>query len=109
MHITCMYIYIIYTYTHIIQYNLSKSNQRCDGIRIYFHLTASHKQAAIGGGNCELTKLNETYTTDNGVTIIGTSSNQSARSAKKVVVCQMMSLSNIYSWYPDNGGCYTWI
>merc|ERR1719468_967473 len=27
--------------------------------------------AAVGGGNCELTKLNETYTTDNGVTIIG--------------------------------------
>ena len=28
-------------------------------------------EAAIGGGNCELTKLNETYVTDNGVTIIG--------------------------------------
>jgi hypothetical protein len=41
--------------------------------------TSRHPQkrpkAAIGGGNCELTKLNETYTTDNGVTIIGTSSN----------------------------------
>jgi len=27
--------------------------------------------AAVGGGNCELTKLNEAYTTPNGVTIIG--------------------------------------
>eukprot|EP00913_Durusdinium_trenchii_P002713 g2511.t1 len=27
--------------------------------------------AAIGGGNCELTRLNETYVTENGVTIIG--------------------------------------
>ena len=30
-------------------------------------------QAAIGGGNCELTKLNQKYVTDNGVTIIGCS------------------------------------
>lgn len=27
--------------------------------------------AAVGGGNCELTRLNECYTTSNGVTIIG--------------------------------------
>jgi len=27
--------------------------------------------AAVGGGNCELTKLNEVYTSENGVTIIG--------------------------------------
>jgi len=27
--------------------------------------------AAVGGGNCELTKLNEKFTTDNGVTIVG--------------------------------------
>eukprot|EP00419_Tripos_fusus_P064064 CAMPEP_0172929846 /NCGR_PEP_ID=MMETSP1075-20121228/218691_1 /TAXON_ID=2916 /ORGANISM="Ceratium fusus, Strain PA161109" /LENGTH=634 /DNA_ID=CAMNT_0013791151 /DNA_START=24 /DNA_END=1925 /DNA_ORIENTATION=- len=27
--------------------------------------------AAVGGGNCELTKLNEAFTTENGVTIIG--------------------------------------
>jgi len=27
--------------------------------------------AAVGGGNCELTRLNEAYTTPNGVTIIG--------------------------------------
>jgi len=27
--------------------------------------------AAVGGGNCELTKLNEKFTTENGVTIVG--------------------------------------
>ena len=32
---------------------------------------ASPPEAAIGGGNCELTRLKETYVTENGVTIIG--------------------------------------
>mmetsp|Transcript_58128 Transcript_58128/g.94475 ORF Transcript_58128/g.94475 Transcript_58128/m.94475 type:complete len:1031 (-) Transcript_58128:2-3094(-) len=50
--------------------------------------------AAIGGGNCELTKLNETYTTDNGVTIIGFA-NLPARMAEQASAMYAQNMANL--------------
>eukprot|EP00434_Breviolum_minutum_P017615 symbB.v1.2.015548.t1/scaffold1164.1/size134582/3 len=50
--------------------------------------------AAIGGGNCELTKLNETYVTDNGVTIIGFA-NLPARMAEQASAMYAQNMANL--------------
>ncbi|CAK9045445.1 unnamed protein product [Durusdinium trenchii] len=50
--------------------------------------------AAIGGGNCELTRLNETYVTENGVTIIGFA-NLPARMAEQASAMYAQNMANL--------------
>lgn len=50
--------------------------------------------AAVGGGNCELTRLNESYVTSNGVTIIGYS-DMPARMANQASAMYAQNMANL--------------
>mmetsp|Transcript_27916 Transcript_27916/g.66244 ORF Transcript_27916/g.66244 Transcript_27916/m.66244 type:complete len:1029 (+) Transcript_27916:78-3164(+) len=58
--------------------------------------------AAVGGGNCELTKLNETIVTPNGVTIIGYA-NLPARMPEQASAMYAQNMSNLLKHIHDKG------
>ncbi|CAE7354434.1 pntA [Symbiodinium natans] len=58
--------------------------------------------AAVGGGNCELTKLNETIITPNGVTIIGYA-NLPARMPEQASAMYAQNMANLLKHIHDKG------